>query len=591
MIFLVLVGMPGFAQGEISIQASLNRDTIGLDEQAILTVLVAGSSQKLPRPTLPSLSTFEVYSQGQSSNVSISNNQVKASITYRYLLLPQEPGTYPIAKIFAVHKGRRYESNTVTVTVLNRGTAPTPQLGEGAKDGRGSTKDYFLEAHVDNKSPFVNQQVTLTLKFFIAVQYYRSPELTEPTTTGFWTEVLGNKAPYHQRVDGRTYKVIERKYALFPTQTGSLTIGQAIITATVASRSRQRRDPFDVFGMFGGGRRVSVRSRPIRINVQRLPDKGRPANYTGTIGRFTISAKANKTEVEVNQPVTVRIDIRGSGNIKSVAEPVIPDLPDFRVYKASSNESVSKSNDKIGGTKSFEEVFIPNRTGDLEIPSLEFNFFNPEKKKYQSIRTRPIRLKVLKGEGYASDINLPYSSPDVTIGAESRDIRFIKAEPGDMQPMGELLISSPTFLAVNALPVMFLISTIVVRRRREKLAKNVGYARSRSASRMARKRLARAKKLADIATTSEFYTECSQAVISYVADKMNMSVHGLTSDRIADLMNEHHAEPQLVDDTLKFLNRCSFARYTPSAANQTDIAVMLEDAEALMVRIEGVRFD
>jgi hypothetical protein len=462
-------------------------------------------------------------------------------------------------------------------------------LEQRAKDSQGSTKDYFLEAHVDNKRPFVNEQVTLTLKFYIAVQYYRSPELTEPTTTGFWTEVLGNKAPYHQRIDGRTYRVIERSYALFPTQTGALTIGRATISATVASR-RRRRDPFDIFGMLGGGETVTVRSQPIRLNVKPLPDQGRPADYTGTIGRFTIRAEASKTEVEVNQPVSVKINIRGTGNIKSVAEPIIPDLPDFRVYKASSNESISKVNDRIGGTKTFEEVFIPNRTGTLEIPSLSFNFFNPEKKRYQTVRTKPIRLEVRKGEGYATTPDLPYSGPNVTIGAESRDIRFIKDQLGSPRSAGELLVTSPLYLVVNALPVLLLVSTIAIRRRREKLSADVGYARSRTASKKARKRLAHASKLADTATAIEFYTECSQAVISYVADKMNTSAHGLTSDMIADLLTEHGAQPQLVQDTVRFLNRCGFARYAPSSVSQTDIAMALEDAESLMVRIEGVRF-
>ena len=106
------------------------------------------------------------------------------------------------------------------------------------------------KASVDRKNPFVNEQVTLTLKFLIAVQYYGSPELTEPTTTGFWTEVLGNKAPYLQKINDRTYKVIERKYALFPTQIGDLTIGSASIHATIADRGRRYRDPFDALGDF-----------------------------------------------------------------------------------------------------------------------------------------------------------------------------------------------------------------------------------------------------------------------------------------------------------------------------------------------------
>jgi hypothetical protein len=576
---------------QLEVSVRLSQGTISLDEQAILEIEVKGSTQDMPSPSLPTLPMFEIYSQGRSTNISYSNGVVEASVTNRYLLVPTKAGTYPIENVSVVYQNRRYVGNPVTLTVVSSGTSVSPQLEQRAIDTSGKSKDYFLEASVDNKNPYVSQQVTLTLKLFIAVQYYGSPELVEPTTTGFWTELLGTRGPYQQRVNNRTYRVIERKYALFPTATGEQTIGRATITVTVQSRQRnRRRDPFDIFGMLGSGEEVQIRSRALTLNVKPLPAEGRPGDFSGTVGRFTLKATPTKREVEVNQPVSVNFLINGVGNIKSVAEPVIPDLPDFRVYKASSNESVSKLNERLGGTRTFEEVFIPKRPGQLVIPAISFSYFDPEAGKYRTARTEPITLNVIRTEGYTAAPEMPYSAPDLKISADARDIRYVKRDPGDLGPRDNLLLTSPLYLMVNAAPVLALMVTVLLRRRREKLSGDVGYARSRRASREARRRLTRAGQLANVSTSEQFFGESGQALLSFIGDKLNVSPHGLTGDRIRELLDDHSADPKLVQDILAFLDRCSFARYAPASVSQSDIDQALADAEKLMIRLEEVQF-
>ncbi|MCP4686297.1 MAG: protein BatD [bacterium] len=574
---------------DIQVGVTISRDTIGLDETATLQIVVSGNTQDLPGPKVPTLPMFEVYSQGRSSNFSLVNGRIESSVTYRYLILPKKEGSYPIDNIAVVHQNKRYKGNAVSLTVLDQGTTSTPSLEAKASDKTGQSKDLFLEATVDNANPYVNEQVTLSLKFYIAVQFYGSPSLTGPTTTGFWTEVLRNTAPYHQKVGGRTYRVLERKYALFPTQTGVLQIGRAAITTTVATQSR-RRDPFDVFGGIGRGKDVTVRSNPIRVEVKPLPETGRPEGYTGTIGKFSITAQADKTTVEVNQPVTVTINIRGVGNIKSVAEPTIPELDDFRVYRASSSESVSKPKDRIGGTKTFEEVFIPKRAGSLEIPAVHISFFDPEKKRFQTVETRPIKLEATKASGPAAEYEVPYAGPDMTLGAESREIRFIKEDPGELRPVGRILEHSALYVAVNAASVLLLVATVLVRVRREKLAGDVGYARARGASKQARKRLTKAKELARLESAEEFYSESCQVVVSYIADKLNVSPHGLTTDKVSGLLSRRAAAKELIEDTTAFLHNCDFARFAPSTVSQADIDQTLKQAEDIMVRMEGIKF-
>jgi hypothetical protein len=577
------------AQSDIEVVVSTSRDTVGLDEHVILEVRVVGKSQNLPDPRMPTISTFEVYSQGRSSNISIVNGQVSATVTHRYMFLPAKPGTFPISGIAVVHNNHRYEGNAVEITVTNTGSTASPGLEDSSVDSKGGQRDYFMEAVVDNTRPYVNEQITLTLKIYFAIQVYGSPELSEPTTTGFWTEILGNKAPYYQKIKGRNYKVIVRKYALFPTQTGKLTIGRAAIGATVASRTR-KRDPFDMFGMFGRGEGIRMYSKALEIRVRALPVEGRPRDFTGNIGKFSISASANRTQVEVNQPVSVTYRIKGTGNIKSVAEPTLPELDDFRVYSASSNENISKLDDKIGGTKVFEEVFIPKRPGQLTIPAVTFNYFDPKAEKYRVVSTKTITLRVHKPEGYAEGSGIPYAAPNMTIGSGASDIRYIKEDLGDLKPIGELILFNPVYFAVNSLPVLFLAGAVAMRRRRRRLAADIGYARSHSALRLARKRLAKAKSIASVETSVAFYSELSRALISYVADRLNVSPYGLTSDLLAGYLSERSTDEKLINDTARFLHECDFARFAPGDSSQEKINRALHDAEEIIVMIEGINF-
>lgn len=580
------------ASDQVDIEAVIDRDTIGLDEQAVLQVTVRSTDQNVASPVLPTLPMFEVYSQGRSSNISIVNGAVSASMTYRYILMPQKAGTYPIEQISVVHENKRYTASPLVITVLDKGVATPPELENQADDGQGDSKDYFLEASVDNSKPYVGQQITLTLKFFIAVQSFGSPELTEPTLTGFWSEVLGNRPVYFQNIKNRRYKVIERKYALFPTQTGELTIGRAMIRTTIAARNQGRQDPFDIFGnVFGRGTDVTVRSQAVPVNVRPLPEQGKPKDFTGTVGKFSITATIDKKDVEVNQPVTVVFKITGVGNIKSVAEPVMPNLPDFRIYRSSSNENMTKLNDLLGGTKIFEEVFIPGQPGEQEIPAVSYNYFDPESGKYRSINTQSFKIKVRKPEGYVASPDVPFKSSELAIGSEARDIRYIKTEMGETQPIGEVLLLTPFYIIVNGLPLVVLAGLVIMRKQRERLQADVGYARSRTAFRAARKRLAKARSLLDVRTLSEYYAELNLVLTAYIADKLNISPYGLTIERIQFLLREKKADENLINNIISVINQCDFARFASSSMTRSDMDATLAKVEEIMVGIEAVCFE
>jgi hypothetical protein len=529
---------------------------------------------------------------------------VEASLAYNYLLTPRREGTFVIKPAVIVYNQKRYQSNDVTLKVLAAGVTPRrDQTQQDQPDAQGDDdRPIFLTAEINKKRPYVNEQITLSVKFYHAVQLYSQPDYTAPQTTDFWAKIIGPQKSYYEVVNGKRYKVIEINTALFPTRSGELKIGPAMVKATVPSKRRSRRlDPFTVFDdFFVQGEQVTARSKPLSVTVRPLPVEGKPIDFTGTVGNFKISSSADKTSVEVNQPVTVTYKITGTGNIATVAEPAIGDLKDFRIYRASSREDESEVGGIIGGTKIFEEAYIPKRAGKLTIPPVEFSFFDPKSASYKVQTTRAVILNVSPATTRAVILNVsPAEEGEYAdmpfrpvagrvVDPNAKDIRFIKTSPGEIGLKKPLVIFRPVYLALNIIPVLVLAAVWVSSRRREKLASDLGYARSRRARKLARKRLAAASKLARSQQAAEFYAEIRLAIFSYIADKLNISPHGLTGDSLLDILKEAGSDEELELWIADLFRKADFAQYSAVEVSLEEVMESLKLAEKILVRLEEI---
>jgi len=595
---LSLIASVSVAAVSVKKKMTVSKDLIGLDEQVLLVIKVVGNQRNMPQPQMPNMSLFDVTSRGSSTNISIINGQMESSVSYNYLLFPRKKGNFIIKPAVVVLNRKRYESNEVTITVVATPTAPgqsnrTPDRQATADaQAKANKRDVFLTAFVNKKSSYVNEQITLTVKFHHAVRLLATPEYTAPQTTDFWSERLEGQDSYTEVVDGRRYNVIEIKTALFPTRSGELEIGSAIVTATIPSNQTKRsKDPFGGFfnDFMNRGENRMIRSRKLKVNVKPLPTEGRPSEFSGTVGSFKVSQSVEKRTVEINQPVTVTYKVNGSGNIKTIAEPNIVDNNDFRVYRANSNERITKINDVLGGTKIFEEVFIPKRAGNLVIPGLDFNFFDPRSKKYRTARTEPINLTVKQPENGDYDNGAYPSISSRLIDSKLKDILYIKTDTDDLTQRSRLILFRPVYMAINIIPILVLTLAIVFRMRQSKFSGDIGYARSRTAKKMAKKRLTKAQKLAGSSKPKEFYAEVRIAIFSYVADKLNISPHGMTGDQLVDILIESNTSESIIDEIKTLLKRADFAQYAPSSVTDEQINQSMKLAEKILVGMEEAK--
>ncbi len=591
-VFCVLVGGAAWSQDSISIEMKLSHETIALNQQATLGITISAlGQQQLPQPKLPPLPYFDVTPAGSSTNLQIINGQVTYSQSYNYLLSPKKVGQWPIRAATVVFNGKRYESNELHIKVVqNNSGATSNQQATPSTRSSGGGEDVFLTASFNKKQPYVDEQVTLTVKFYRAVRLLDSPNYTPPPMPGFWVQDMPPQTQYYETISGRDYLVTEIRTALFPTKPGELKIGPAQVTTAVAKRTRQRgRDPFSLLDdMFMQGERITVKSDPLTVMARSLPKDGKPDDFTGAVGTYTISADVDNTDIQVNEAIALTIKISGKGNVKSIPEPILPELDGFRIEKASSDFKTSHIDDVIGGTKTFEYVMIPRLPGTHTLPPIKLNYFDPGSKRYRTVETKSIDFAVKQGELVAGD-EVPYNMVSgQTIDLKETDIRFIKTQDVDFHPRGRILLTSPVFLTMLALPLMVLLGGVVDVRRRRKLEGDVAYARLRKANALARKRLKTAEGLIRGADPTPFYAEISTVLTGYIADKLNMSPHGFTGDMIDDELSRRSVDEDLRISVKDILTEADFGRFAGGDTGVEARQHLYDQTRDVVVRLEGV---
>ncbi|MBN1594623.1 BatD family protein, partial [candidate division FCPU426 bacterium] len=247
----------------------------------------------------------------------------------------------------------------------------------------------------------VNEPLVLHFRFFSRIPILSQPQYQPADTSGFWAEDLPPQREYTTRLNGQEYRVIEIRQVLFPTTSGDLTIGPAHLIVQVQDFQHRMRDPFaDSFfrDFFSSGQRVTLQSKPIGVHVKPIPDSGRPPDFTGTVGSWSLSARLDRNEAKVGEAVTLEIRIFGEGNVKSVGKPQLPPLTGFKVYETVSSSEVQKKEDAIQGVKIYRTLLRPEVSGTLSIPPIAYSYFNPRAGKFERVQVPSLALRVLPGD-------------------------------------------------------------------------------------------------------------------------------------------------------------------------------------------------
>lgn len=538
----------------------------------------------------PSLKEFRVLSgPNQSTSMQIINGVSSSSLTLSYILMPNTTGAFTIGSASIQYEDKSYTTDPIKVTIIKGSQKPKDDSGKQISNEE-IAKNLFIRATIDKSKVYLGDQVTVTYKLYTRLNIASQMSVDKlPQYQGFWAEELEtarNISFSREVIDGQQYNVgLLKRAALFPNQAGKLEVTPFELTIPI--QVQKKKNPNNVWDDFFGdpfGRAEIVeyqaKSNTLKVEVMPLPENNKPASFKGAVGKFDFSASLDKQKTKTNEPIALKLDISGTGNIKLLELPPF-ELPNgFEKYDPKVDEQIQRSG-RISGTKKAEYLLIPRVAGSREIPPIEFSYFDPEKRSYQTISSKSFNVVIEQGQGGVSDL-----ANQQRIEQLDSDIRFIKTQFEDVDKRSEILVLKPTFWIASLVPFLASLVLIGWKRKQDKLSGNQQLLRYSKAEKVARKRFKTAKKLLDQNNIELFYSEISQALFGYLEDKFHIPKSEFTLDRAADELLKRDIKPELVEKMKANAQKCEFIRFAPSTNPAKAMNEMYQSFSDVVISIE-----
>ncbi|WP_456408834.1 BatD family protein [Caldithrix abyssi] len=558
---------------DIQIRSYVSKNKVGINENFTYSIEVSGKSTSLPDPVAPDFKDFYVLSgPNTSTSIQFVNGRMSATKVHTYYLQPKKKGQLNIPPATVKRKGETIKSNAITITVVDQ-----PQTAQKPSRQRKAPKkttdrdllgqSIYLKTEVSKRKAYVGEQIVVAYKLYFRVNVSGYDFKKLPSNPGFWTEEFempGQPIISSEIVNGLNYNVATiRKIAIFPTQSGELTL-EPISVMVEARVQRRSRSIFDSFfdDPFGRVVQKTLSSKPIKIKVMELPQEGRPADFNGAVGRYNLDVKIDKTDVKTNDAVSLKVTIAGEGNIKMVNVPDVIVPPDIEKYDPKIKTELDNVGARIRGKKKAEIILIPRVPGDFLIKPLTFSYFDPQTGKYVTLRSKAIPLHVSGQRGVAMSQPLGggASLDQRYVDLIGRDIRFIK-EFSQFQPVGYKIYRSFKFWGLIGFGFIFLIVFVLVNDYQARISGDERLVRSRKAGRMAAKQLSKARDLLKSGEYDQFYRAVSNALQGFVRDKLNIDLSDFSTPTVRKHLNERKIDPAVVNEYIAVLEEADFRQF------------------------------
>lgn len=507
MIAVVLCCASHALAAQADVTASVDRNSLNPEDSLTYSIAIASTDDvSVSEPRLPSLNDFEILNQwtsqeARASFITTPNGpefRTVRTLHYNYMLLPKRQGNLTIGAAEVDVEGKTHVTKSIAIRVapgaglkskpnarsggaakgppsaniqlppgldaedqdlfsqLLRRAAPPQAFGGGGNGSAGNARTlpinpndaFFVQLDTDKTDVYVGEQLTASFSLYTRGQIRDLDTLKYPDLKGFWKEDLemATRLNFTQEiVNGLPYKkALLVSYALFPIKDGSATIDAYTAKCNVV--------PWvDQFGV-GRAYEFTKSSRAMKINVHPLPTEGRPANFSGAVGQFQVTARIDDTNVVTNQPFTLKVRFEGRGNAKLIELPPFQPPEGMEVYDTQND---SKFFPTGASYKEFSILIIPRREGDFTISSVAASVFDPHLKKYVSKNTEPVRVHVGHGSGPVDHQSLGLSTQSASKAKSDSSPQVLTEYRADhhLTPIEEIAATVVMFLSLVAILV------------------------------------------------------------------------------------------------------------------------------------------
>lgn len=577
------------AQG-VTVRAFVNESNATLGSPLYYTVEIQGGMGGDVIPPTSDAIEIQRNSISTSQSMSIVNGQMSQTKSLTFIAIPKKEGKFTIPPATVKIGGQVLTTNSVSISVSKGGMVQGQSPNGGTISG-GS--EIFIRPVVDKTKLVVGEGATITYKLYykINVRQYTSEEDIKPE--GFWVERFDvSKLPQvTERYNGSMYHVaVINKIQVFPTRAGKLEVSgyKGTCEALISDVKRQRGFLFDdFFASPGRMQKLSVVAPPVKFDVSELPEP-KPSSFSGAVGDYKFNASIDKSTVKAGEAVTLKFTVEGEGNI-NLLPTINPDLPsEFEKYEPKVDVKVNKTS-TVTGYKTSEITVIPRASGKFDLGTVEFSYYNPQKKQYITLASPRFELTV-EPDPKAALASVSGSSEKRDIKKFAADFRYIKTSASSLRlGSSSPLYSAWWFYLLMLLPVGAVALFFVLQKREAQMKADVAFARSVKASPEAKKRLKRAKDLLAQNDQQAFFAELENALIKFIGNRYNTDDHALRKDELKALLLSKQVKPELIEKFMRILEKSEFYRYAPAKETQDDLTSLYDDATQIISELSKTR--
>jgi hypothetical protein len=541
-----------------SFTAALDRDTISLGESATLSLTFeGGQSRNVPTPSVPGL---HITQTGTSQNVSWINGAMSSTVTVTFSVTARQPGEFTIPALTADVNGQQLATAPLKLTVTAASAPSAAAVNSGSEVA-------FLKFDFPKNKIYVGEPTVGQLDLYLRddVQNFGNFQLTGTPAGGFSPGKITELQSQRRRaqVGNRVYTIIPLAVPLTAVRTGALTLGPFTASAVVVLPSQNQGDNpfFRPFFNQGEQKQVTLATEPVSVESLPLPEQNKPANFTGAVGSFTMTATAGPTNVTVGDPITVRVQISGRGALDAVTLPPQDAWRDFKTYPPTTKLETS-GQFGFQGTKTFEQIISPQNTDVHELPPLSFSFFNPDDGQYHTL-TEPAVPLMVKAAGAMPMPTLALNKNPAPENQTPRDILPIKENPGTLEMATAPLVAQPGFLALQTVPVIALLAAFIWRKRTDHLANNPRLRRQRAVAQLIASGMDDLKKYATANQPDEFFATLFRLLQEQLGERLDCPASAITENVIDEHPVLRGAPKATLEGLRELFQLCNQARYAP----------------------------
>lgn len=551
---------------QVQFEAKVSKTALGLNERLRIDFVMNIDGDNFNQP---SFEGFKIIA-GPSQQVSQSWVNGKSSFEkiYSYYLLPNQKGNLTIRQASIEYNGQLYKTSPIRINV----TAAVEQPKDPNDTQISADDNIYLVADISKTNPYINEPITVVYKLYfsynIGITNWR--ELDKPKYNDFWSQNIDIKQLVGEEgmFKGEKYRFVTlRKTVLYPQKSGKLVIEPLSLDIDVQLPTN-RRDMFGRVVVTNGNKRVSAGAKT--IGVKALPEAGKPADFSGAVGKFDFKVTPSKTNLKNGESLDLVVSVTGSGNMKlfNLPKPVVPNS--LEMYDPVHDEKVNTTLGGMSGKISDNYTMIPQYKGKYPIKPMQFSYFDLGSGRYKTISSAEIMINVLDGPSANDQVATSTSGNSKNVISSSEQFKFIKLKSDLVSMKNDDFFGSNLFYGLVFLPFLILPMIVLFKRKKDAIDSDVFGNRIKMNNRLAKKYLSEAKK--QINNKEPFYVALEKAMHNFLKAKLHIETSEMSKNNIQQLLLSRNASPETVTDFINLTENCEIARFaqSSSAAIQQD---------------------